>query len=115
MDYKNIRGKLGSVQDKYGNSEIRRKNAAIRGTASQTSDVSKKSKMVIFIRAAPVPFVSSFQRIYNLEKTEFFEVGVGRVKPSHTMLPEDRGDVCIGHQISINACRLGHLRVVQCE
>ena len=30
-------------------------------------------------------FVSS-QRIHNLEKVELFEIGIGRIKPSHTML-----------------------------
>ena len=55
------------------------------------------------------------QGIHNLEKTEFFEIGIGRIKPSHTMLPEDRSDVRIGHQITVNSSRLGHLRVVQSE
>ena len=55
------------------------------------------------------------QRVYNLEEVEFFKIGIGGVKSPHPVLPQDCCNVCVGHQIPVNAGRLGHLRIVRSE
>ena len=53
------------------------------------------------------------QRVHNLEEVEFLEIGIGRVKSPHSVLPQDCGNVRVGNQIPVNAGRLRHLRIVR--